>query len=84
MIPINTEMLQKNIVFLYDKTSPNPADWKVATGFLVGVVDKSNPNLISDKSSPNLKQGWALLVTARHVVDPEWVGCSSQPMHNPK
>jgi hypothetical protein len=84
MIPINTETLRQNIVFLYDRTSPNPADWKVATGFLVGVVNSSNPNLALDKSNPNLKTGWAVLVTARHVVDPEWAGCSRQTPHNPK
>jgi hypothetical protein len=84
MIPINTEDLGRNIVFLYDKTSPNPADWKVATGFLVAVVDKSNPNLVLDKNNPNSKQGWAVLVTARHVVEPEWTGCSAEGTHNPK
>jgi hypothetical protein len=75
MIPVDTEALRQNIVFLYDKTSPNPADWKVATGFLVGV---------HDKHSSNPKAAWVLLVTARHVVDPEWTGCSRQIAHNPK
>jgi hypothetical protein len=75
MIPVNTDDLRKNIVFLYDRTSPDPADWKVATGFLVGVVDKSNPNVA---------QGWGLLVTARHVVDLERAGCLAKATHNPK
>jgi hypothetical protein len=70
-ININTEAVQKTVVFLYaadaqgspDKTKP------VGTAFLVSIPLKSDP-----------KRLWVVLVTARHIVDPAWAKC---PIDNP-
>lgn len=66
-LPINTDVIQRSVVFLY-YTRPGAAP-EVGTSFLIEIPLKD------DKRSH-----WALL-TARHVVDPEWAGC---PWPNPQ
>jgi hypothetical protein len=66
-LPINTDAIQKSVVFLY-YTRPG-GDPEVGTGFLVEIPLKGG------------KQAHWVLLTARHVVDPEWAGC---PWHNPR
>src|ERR1700730_7076906 len=61
----NLELTQRSVVFLYPGAAfPNQAP--IGTGFVVGVPRKSNPT-----------QFYAFLVTARHIADPEWMGCHS-------
>ena len=69
---IQTDVVKKAIVFIYAANSDG-TDADVAkpmgTGFLVGMHVKDNP-----------KVGSLVLVTARHIVDPEWLFCPiSQP-----
>ena len=64
---INVEYVQKSVVFLYAAdASGNPGE-AVGTGFIVQVPLTSDPT-----------QSYRLLVTARHMVDPKWAGCSNQ------
>jgi len=73
-IPVETENLARAVVFLYDRST---TDAKVATGFLLGVPAAANA------PSQGATFGWAFLVTARHVVDPEWQGCLPEGQTNP-
>jgi len=60
---INVENVQKSVVFLYAANASGeivPA----STGFVVDVPITSQPG-----------QVYKLLVTARHMVDPQWSGC---------
>lgn len=64
-IDLNTELVKSSLVFLYSsdaagKVPVNP----IGTGFFLTVPRISNPN-----------RGSLLLVTARHIVDPAWLGC---------
>src|SRR5271157_504391 len=65
-ININTDAVQKSVVFLYRAHSETEADTTkpLGTAFLVSVptVDKT--------------QTYLLLVTARHIVEPQWAFCS--------
>ena len=64
---INVENVQKSVVFLYAADASGkivPA----GTGFIVDVPITSQPG-----------QVYKLLVTARHMVDPEWSGCPVPP-----
>jgi hypothetical protein len=66
-LPINTEVLKKSVVFLYDLDPNlviNQSKMKVATGILVGIPSKDLPG-----------QHYLAIVTARHVVEPTWAGC---------
>lgn len=63
-LPINTELVQKSIVFLYYPGS-SQGNYEVGTGFFVEIPLKNDPAHVH----------WAI-VTARHVVDPQWAGCS--------
>jgi hypothetical protein len=65
-ININTDTVQKSVVFLYssDPTGAVDKSKPVGTGFIVQVP------LISDPS-----RSYTFLVTARHIVDPEWAKC---------
>ena len=66
-INIDVDAVQKSVVFLYAadaKGAVDPAK-PVGTGFLVEVPLASDP-----------KHAYRVLVTARHVFDPEWAGCS--------
>ena len=64
---INTEVVQSSVVFLYGPDDAGKADpqKEVGTGFLVRVP------LTSDA-----KKSFILLVTARHIVDPQWAKCT--------
>jgi hypothetical protein len=61
---VNYETIRHSVVFIYSKG----ADGKTSedgTGFLLSVPLKSDPT-----------QSFIVLVTARHMVDPSWDGCS--------
>lgn len=66
-ININTETVKRSVVFIYVAGPDGKADTSApdATGFLVSVPTTDTPP----------KYYW-LLVTARHVFDPQWTGCS--------
>lgn len=63
---INMEAVRRSVVFLYAADASGqivPA----GTGFIVEIPSKSH-----------VGQAYKLLVTARHIVDPEWAGCPIQ------
>ena len=70
-INIDTNVVQKSVVFLYAADAQGEVDKNkpVGTGFLIAIPLKSDP-----------KHAWVVLVTARHVVDPSWAKC---PVSNP-
>ena len=61
-MPFNVGIVKKSIVFLYYRKGK---DFEVGTGFLVDIPSKADPN-----------QSFVAIVTARHIVDPKWAGCS--------
>jgi len=63
---INTRLVQKSLVYLFQAAPVGNADQKTSfgTGFLVRIPLRSNPNA-----------GYIVLVTARHIVDPAWDHC---------
>lgn len=65
---INTEAIQKSIVFLYGADNSGQADpqKQLGTGFMVRVPLTSDP-----------KRYYILLATARHILDPQWARCAS-------
>lgn len=64
---INIEAVQQAVVFLYGADSSGNVDLKkeLGTGFFVRVPLTSDP-----------KRSYILLVTARHILDPQWAKCS--------
>jgi hypothetical protein len=60
---INLDAIRQSVVVLHIVDS-NGTLKEAGTGFLIVVPTKSDPN-----------QGYELLVTARHIVDPLWAGC---------
>src|SRR5208282_3434695 len=63
---INMEAVRRSVVFVYAADASGnivPA----GTGFIVEIPSVSHPGKV-----------FKLLVTARHMVDPEWAGCSNQ------
>jgi hypothetical protein len=62
-LPIDTNVVKKAIVFLYYPKRGN--DFELGTGFFVGIPTTADPN-----------RNIFVIVTARHIVDPEWSGCS--------
>jgi hypothetical protein len=67
---INTDVVRRSIVFLLYPRSDDPSKISVGTGFLLGIPSKADPKL-----------SYKFIVTARHVIDPEWAGC---PWKNPE
>jgi hypothetical protein len=66
-IPLDTATVKKSIIFLY---YPRPGlESEGGTGFLIDIPTKEDPAI-----------GFWAIVTARHIVDPEWAGC---PWRNP-
>src|ERR1035441_4267921 len=63
-LPINTDVVEKSVVFLYYPRD-NQGNSEAGTGFFVEIPLKSDPEHVH----------WAI-VTARHLVDPQWAGCS--------
>jgi hypothetical protein len=63
---LDTSNVNKSVVFLFGTNADGTPNNQVATGFLVTVPSK------------NGQAGSYFLVTARHVVDPHWAGCSSE------
>jgi hypothetical protein len=65
-IPLNVDAIQKTVVFLYaEKSGQLDASQPVGTGFFVSAQLKG--------SQP--PQKYTVLVTARHIVDPQWAKC---------
>ena len=66
-LPINTELIKKSVVFIYSaQNRRDPGSNRVlGTGFIVGLPLKSDPTKVN-----------FAVVTARHVLDPEWDGCN--------
>jgi len=61
---INTDVVKKSIVFLlYSRSDSQKTE--VGTGFLLAVPVKNDPT-----------RRHSVIITARHIVDPEWAGCS--------
>jgi len=61
-MPFNVGIVKKSIVFHY---YPKGKDFEVGTGFLVDIPSQEDP-----------KRSFVAIVTARHIVDPQWEGCS--------
>jgi hypothetical protein len=72
---LDTETVKKIVVFLYSPNSDG-TDADVAqslgTGFFVADFVKNNP-----------QRGSILLITARHIVEPNWATCSPEPQPQP-
>jgi hypothetical protein len=70
-INIDTNAVQKSVVFLYAADAQGNVDRNKpsGTGFLVSVPLKSDHT-----------RSYVVLVTARHMVDPSWAKC---PASNP-
>src|SRR5579863_7831161 len=66
---INIEAIQKSVVFLYGSDAAGKVDVQkaVGTGFLVNVPVISEPT-----------KSYYLVVTARHIFDPEWAKCDER------
>jgi len=62
---LNYDAIRKSVVFLYLR-GPNGELIAGGTGFLLAAPLKSDP-----------KRGYVFLVTARHIADPAWDGCST-------
>jgi hypothetical protein len=71
-ININVEAVQKSVVFLYGAQANGGIDSSkpLGTGFIVEVPLRTNP-----------QKAYKLLVTARHIVEPQWALC---PAENPQ
>ena len=61
-MPFNVGIVKKSIVFLY---YPRGKEFEVGTGFLVDIPVKDDP-----------ARSFIAIVTARHIVDPKWEGCT--------
>jgi hypothetical protein len=61
-MPFNVGIVKKSIVFLY---YPRGKEFEVGTGFLVDIPVKDDA-----------QRNFIAIVTARHIVDPKWEGCS--------
>jgi hypothetical protein len=61
-MPFNVGIVKKSVVFLY---YPKGESLEVGTGFLVEIPSKAEP-----------AQSRVAVITARHIVDPQWAGCS--------
>src|SRR5437899_905933 len=59
-LPIDTEVIKRSVVFLV-----YPDGSEGGTGFLVGIPLKADPTRMH-----------VAIVTARHILDPQWAGCS--------
>lgn len=59
----NFEITRNVVVFIYARDAKG-TERPDGTGFLLSVPMKSDPS-----------RGYLLLVTARHMADPEWMGC---------
>lgn len=71
-LPINTDVVKKGVVFIFSaKPDGSPdTDRPLGTGFLV---------LVPKKAALSPDDGFIFLVTARHIVDPDWVFCGPNP-----
>ena len=61
-MPFNVGIVKKSVVFLY---YPKAGSFEVGTGFLVEIPSKADS-----------KRSYVAIITARHIVDPQWAGCS--------
>ena len=65
-ININVQAVSKAVVFLYGADANGNVTVPLGTAFLVEVPLASDPN-----------RAFLLLITARHIVDPQWAHCAS-------
>ncbi len=67
-ININTEAVQKSVTFLYEAGGDGLINTSkpLGTGFIVSIPLRSDPN-----------RSYIVLVTARHIVDPQWAHCQN-------
>lgn len=65
--PLATDAVQRAIVFLYAANTDGSANERspIGTGFLVAMHQKRSPTNIA-----------VLLITARHIVEPDWAYCA--------
>jgi hypothetical protein len=61
---LNVEYVEKSVVFLYTADDTGHPLAPLGTGFIVEIPLKDHP-----------EKAYKLLVTARHMVDPQWAGC---------
>ncbi len=77
---LNTDLVKKMVVFLYPAHNDGTVDrdHPLGTGFLVSIQNKYYPVPISVDAEHGITQtiGALYLVTARHIVNPEWALCS--------
>jgi hypothetical protein len=66
-MPFNVGIVKKSVVFLYYLREE---EFEVGTGFLVEIPSKVNP-----------ERSFVVIATARHIVDPQWAGCSWSNPH---
>jgi hypothetical protein len=64
---INLDAVRQSVVFLHRVDRAGTLK-EAGTSFLLMVPTKSDPS-----------RGYVLLVTARHIVDPQWAGCPASP-----
>ena len=62
---VNYEVIRKSVVFIYARGADGQTQ-PAGTGFLISIPTKSNQNKV-----------YVILVTARHMVDPSWLGCQT-------
>lgn len=65
--PVNYDVIRKSVVFIYARGADGQTQ-PDGTAFILAFPLKSKPN-----------RGYAILVTARHMVDASWTGCPDVP-----
>jgi hypothetical protein len=72
---LDTEAVKRIVVFLYPPNSEGTdadATRPMGTGFLMSAHAKGDSKI-----------GALMLITARHIVDPNWASCSPEPLSRP-
>jgi hypothetical protein len=67
-INISVDYVRRSVVFLYgaDSQGKIDPDKPIGTGFIVQIPMLSDPT-----------KAWKVLVTARHIADPQWANCGT-------
>jgi hypothetical protein len=74
---LNAETVKKMVVFLFPAFPDGTVDKEhpLGTGFLIAIPFKGAPQTRDANGEVNGK-GALLLITARHIVDPNWANCA--------
>ena len=73
---IDTRSVKRMVVFIYPEKDARPDEQRPSgTGFLI-VVPRLGEKI--SLTEPTLLVGQVWLITARHIVDPAWAGCSGE------